>query len=132
MVIQRHSRSNNAETTHSLGRISRNTKMRLRLNIPRRYDGFVEQGSALTAVDETSDDTNYVCGCLRITEHQLLATLATKNCWTIRDIRKTIGAGDGCTTCHHVLKRYLTVHQRMEREERTEPSPSHPHRHVPD
>jgi bacterioferritin-associated ferredoxin len=62
----------------------------------------------------------------------LLATLATKNCWTIRDIRKTIGAGDGCTTCHHVLKRYLTVHQRMEREERTEPSPSHPHRHVPD
>ena len=97
--------------------------MRLRLNIPRRYDGFVEQGPALTAVDETSDDTNYVCGCLRITEHQLLATLATNNCWTIRDIRKTIGAGDGCTACHHVLKRYLTVHQRMKREERTEPSP---------
>ena len=96
--------------------------MRLRLNIPRRYDGFVEQGSALTRVDETNDDTNYVCGCLHITEQQLLTTLATKNHWTIRDIRKTIGAGDGCTACHHVLKRYLAIHQTTEREELTKSS----------
>ena len=90
-------------------------KMRLRLNIRRRYDRYVKQGSVLTAVD----DTNYVCGCLRITEQELLTTLATKNHWTIRDVRKTIGAGDGCTACHHVLKRYLTVHQTTEREDFT-------------
>jgi len=94
-------------------------KMRLRLNMRRRYDRYVDQGSALTAVDESNDDTNYVCGCLRITEQQLLTTLATKNHWTIRDVRKTIGAGDGCTACHHVLKRYLTVHQTTEREDFT-------------
>jgi len=76
----------------------------------------VEPGSALTRVDETNDDTNYICGCLHITEQQLLTTLATQTHWTIRDIRKTIGAGDGCTACHHVLKRYLTVHQ-TERED---------------
>ena len=72
-----------------------NQKMRLRLNIMRRYDGVVEQGSTLTPVAETDEDTNYVCGCLQITEHQLLSTLATKSIWTIRDIRKTIRAGDG-------------------------------------
>ena len=93
--------------------ISRNVKMRLRLNMMRRYDGAVEQMSTLTPVAETDEDTNYVCGCLQITEHQLLLTLATKNSWTIRDIRKTIGAGDGCTACHHVLKRYLNVHQNV-------------------
>tara|TARA_B100001179_G_scaffold199377_1_gene159353 strand:- start:122 stop:397 length:276 start_codon:yes stop_codon:yes gene_type:complete len=79
----------------------------------------VEQGSTLTPDNETNEDTSYVCGCLHITEQQLLTTLATKNHWTIRDIRKTIGAGDGCTACHHVLKRYLTVHQTTEREELT-------------
>ena len=119
MAIQCHSTQNNAKPIHFLRGIRRNEKMRLRLNMPRRYDGFVEQGTALTRVDETNDDTNYVCGCLHITEQQLLTTLATKTHWTIRDIRKTIGAGDGCTACHHVLKRYLTVHQTTEREELT-------------
>ena len=105
-----------------MNEIFSNQKMRLRLNIMRRYDGVVEQVSTLTPVAETDEDTNYVCGCLQITEHQLLSTLATKNIWTIRDIRKTIGAGDGCTACHHVLKRYLNVHHRIEREELAEPA----------
>jgi len=82
----------------------------------------VEQGSTLTPDNETNEDTSYVCGCLHITEHQLLLTLATKDRWTIHEIRKTIGAGDGCTACHHVLKRYLAIHQAPEREERASPS----------
>ena len=49
----------------------------------------------------------YVCTCLRITECELLNTLSSANIRTLRDLRRTIGAGDGCTACHPALKRYL-------------------------
>ncbi len=49
----------------------------------------------------------YVCACLRITERELLGTLASTNVRTLQDLRRTIGAGDGCTACHPALQRYL-------------------------
>ena len=49
----------------------------------------------------------YVCACLRITECELLNTLSRADIRTLRDLRRTIGAGDGCTACHPALKRYL-------------------------
>ena len=45
------------------------------------------------------DRARFVCACLRVTERALLRTL--------RDLRRVIGAGDGCTACHPELQRYL-------------------------
>ena len=49
----------------------------------------------------------YVCACLQITEQQLLDTLSSTPACSLRDLRRTIGAGDGCTACHDVLRQYL-------------------------
>ena len=48
-----------------------------------------------------------VCACLRITERQLLDTLASTPACSLRDLRRTLGAGDGCTACHDLLRQYL-------------------------
>lgn len=49
----------------------------------------------------------YVCACLQITERQLLDTLSDEPVCSLRDLRRTTGAGDGCTACHDVLRQYL-------------------------
>ena len=49
----------------------------------------------------------YVCACLEITEQKLLDTLSSTPACSLRDLRRTIGAGDGCTACHDVLRQYL-------------------------
>ncbi len=49
----------------------------------------------------------FVCACLQITERQLLDTLSGKPDCSLRDLRRTLGAGDGCTACHDVLQQYL-------------------------
>ena len=59
------------------------------------------------ATQPASRQARYVCACLRITECELLSTLSSANIRTIRDLRRTIGAGDGCTACHRTLQRYL-------------------------
>ena len=48
-----------------------------------------------------------VCACLQITEQQLLDTLASTPACSLRDLRRTTGAGDGCTACHDLLRQYL-------------------------
>lgn len=48
-----------------------------------------------------------VCACLQITERQLLDALSATPIRSLRDLRRTLGAGDGCTACHPVLRRYL-------------------------
>ena len=52
-------------------------------------------------------EARYVCACLRITECELLNTLSSADIRTLRDLRRAIGAGDGCTACHRTLQRYL-------------------------
>ena len=49
----------------------------------------------------------FVCACLQITEQQLLDTLSSTPVRSLRDLRRTLGAGDGCTACHDVLRQYL-------------------------
>ena len=49
----------------------------------------------------------YVCACLQITEQQLLDTLSREPVCSLRDLRRTTGAGDGCTACHEALREYL-------------------------
>ena len=51
--------------------------------------------------------SGYVCTCLRITECDLLAMLSSPHVRTLRDLRRTLGAGDGCTACHDLLRQYL-------------------------
>ena len=49
----------------------------------------------------------YVCTCLRVTECELLAALSRPDVRTLQDVRCAIGAGDGCTACHDLLRQYL-------------------------
>jgi len=49
---------------------------------------------------------DYVCGCLKITEDQILASVAA-GANTVRELKQMIGAGDGCTACHPRLREYL-------------------------
>jgi NAD(P)H-nitrite reductase large subunit len=48
-----------------------------------------------------------VCRCLQVTEEALIAALATNDVRSVNDLRACTGAGDGCTACHQVLRRYL-------------------------
>ncbi len=48
-----------------------------------------------------------MCACLQITEQQLLNALSSASVCSLRDLRCTLGAGDGCTACHDVLQQYL-------------------------
>ncbi len=51
--------------------------------------------------------SGFVCDCLEVTECALLETLSKAHVRTLRDVRRAIGAGDGCTACHDLLRRYL-------------------------
>ncbi len=51
----------------------------------------------------------YVCSCLQVTERRLLKTLARLEVRTLGELRGAIGAGDGCTSCHPALRRYLAA-----------------------
>ena len=53
------------------------------------------------------DRARFVCACLRVTERALLSTLSRPDVRTLCDLRRVIGAGDGCTACHPELQRYL-------------------------
>ncbi len=48
-----------------------------------------------------------VCRCLRVTENVLVEALAGGDVRSVTDIQRRTGAGEGCTACHVLLKRYL-------------------------
>ncbi len=48
-----------------------------------------------------------VCRCLGVTEAVLVEALVTLEIRTLQDLRRETGAGDGCTACHRLLRRYL-------------------------
>ncbi|HYT90092.1 MAG TPA: (2Fe-2S)-binding protein [Gemmataceae bacterium] len=50
-----------------------------------------------------------VCRCLQVTERALVEAITTLQLTTLKEIRVHTGAGDGCTCCHHLLKRYLAA-----------------------
>ena len=49
---------------------------------------------------------DYVCNCLKVTEEMVLDAVAG-GARSIRDLRRIIGAGDGCTACHARLNTYI-------------------------
>ena len=63
-----------------------------------------------------------VCACLQITEQQLLDTLSSAPICSLRDLRRTLGAGDGCTACHDVLRQYLDAGSQRTRDGGDQPS----------
>jgi bacterioferritin-associated ferredoxin len=48
-----------------------------------------------------------VCRCLGVTEAVLIEALVTLEIRTLQDLCRETGAGDGCTACHQLLRRYL-------------------------
>ena len=51
-----------------------------------------------------------VCRCLDVSEAELVQVISRLELRTIKDIRRHIGAGDGCTCCHPELEQYLEAH----------------------
>lgn len=61
-------------------------------------------------------ESQVVCRCLQVTEEQVIVAITTLEVRTIRDLRETTGAGDGCTACHRKLKALLQQHVMSESE----------------
>ena len=81
--------------------------MRLRLNLGPYTILRMSSATPTETARPALGAPGFVCTCLQITERELLGTLSHPNVRTLRDIRRAIGAGDGCTVCHPVLQRYL-------------------------
>lgn len=62
-----------------------------------------------------------VCECLEITEAQILKAIRTRRIRTVQDITECTSAGDGCTACHPLLRKYLE--QERAKEGPTSPPP---------
>lgn len=58
-----------------------------------------------TIVERCTDEM--VCHCLQLTRQALEDALGRQPLFTINDLRKHTGAGDGCTSCHRALKQLL-------------------------
>ena len=67
----------------------------------------VATASAPTQSRPAPRASGFVCDCLEVTECALLETLSSPHIRTLRDVRRAIGAGDGCTACHDLLRQYL-------------------------
>jgi len=55
---------------------------------------------------------NFVCRCAKVSEDTLVGALVSMELATVNDIRREIGAGNGCQACHRVLRRYLQRQKR--------------------
>jgi bacterioferritin-associated ferredoxin len=54
---------------------------------------------------QTSDPCNgcpakVVCRCLQVTEDALVTAISALELRSVHEVRRHIGAGDGCTCCH--------------------------------
>ena len=48
-----------------------------------------------------------VCACLGVTEAEVLEAIRTHKLAKLKDIIEYTSAGDGCTSCHPLLREYL-------------------------
>jgi bacterioferritin-associated ferredoxin len=48
-----------------------------------------------------------VCRCLQITDVEIREAVATCGVQDLKDLGRCTGAGQGCTACHRLLRRYL-------------------------
>ena len=74
-----------------------------------RYDARMQVATAVAPRPSRPAPraSGFVCDCLEVTECALLETLSRPHVRTLRDVRRAIGAGDGCTACHDLLRQYL-------------------------
>ena len=81
-------------------------RMRLRLtNLPPSM-----HSCTCTAEDCRTCEDQVVCRCLQVTAEQVVVAITTLELRTMRDVRQTTGAGDGCTACHRKIKALLMEH----------------------
>jgi bacterioferritin-associated ferredoxin len=52
-----------------------------------------------------------VCHCLQVTETMLTEAIGRFSLQTIDEVRRHIGAGDGCTACHYRIRLFLEAAQ---------------------
>jgi bacterioferritin-associated ferredoxin len=48
-----------------------------------------------------------VCRCQGVTCEEVVKSIRALNLQTVKEVRDATGAGDGCTCCHKVLRKYL-------------------------
>ena len=48
-----------------------------------------------------------VCGCLGVTEDELVTALTTLGLRSVKEVRRHTGAGDGCNACHRKIQIYI-------------------------
>jgi NifU-like protein len=51
-----------------------------------------------------------VCGCLGVTEDELVTALTTLGLRTVKEVRRHTGAGGGCNACHRKIQSYLETY----------------------
>jgi len=49
----------------------------------------------------------FVCPCLRVTESEVVRSLASLPIRNLNELRQLTGAGEGCTCCHERLKQLI-------------------------
>jgi bacterioferritin-associated ferredoxin len=74
------------------------------------------QSTFCTLDDCRTCQDQVVCHCLQVTEEQVVVAITTLEVRTLRELRQTTGAGDGCTACHRKLKSLLSEHALSESE----------------
>jgi|GEM_PF-2003738 len=52
-----------------------------------------------------------VCRCLQVSESEIREAIETCAVETVQDLGRCTGAGQGCTACHRLLRRYIAQHQ---------------------
>lgn len=59
-----------------------------------------------------------MCRCLKVAEETIVDAIVTLGLRTVKEIRQTTGAGDGCTCCHRELRELIEVHTEVQIEAR--------------
>jgi NAD(P)H-nitrite reductase large subunit len=51
-----------------------------------------------------------VCRCLKVTEGTIVEAITSLGLRTVKDVRVTTSAGDGCTCCHKQIRVLIETH----------------------
>ena len=52
-----------------------------------------------------------VCRCLQVTEDEVVTMISVLGLRSVNEVRQVTGAGDGCTCCHHVIRKHSQAAQ---------------------
>jgi bacterioferritin-associated ferredoxin len=51
-----------------------------------------------------------VCRCLKVSEETISSAIVSLGLRTVKEVRRSTGAGDGCTCCHAEIRELIEVH----------------------